>query len=190
MSVPPPPEPGGPLGKALRRREDRRLLLGQGRFLDDIAAPPGCLHAVFLRSPYPHARIGAIDAAAARAVPGVVAVLTGRELNALVAPLRMAPPIEGLLPMDMPVLPTEAARFVGDPVGLVLAESRLAAEDAAELVQVDWDPLPAVADIAQARAAAAKGGASDQFWVHGQPHGRCPTCSHRLVVARISTGRY
>ncbi len=155
MTVPPPPEPGGPLGKALRRREDRRLLMGQGRFLDDIAAPPGCLHAVFLRSPHPHARIAAIDTAEARAVPGVAAVLTGHDLGALVAPLRMAPPIEGLLPMDMPVLPTETARFVGDPVALVLAESRIAAEDAAELVQVEWDPLPAIANITQARRAAA-----------------------------------
>jgi carbon-monoxide dehydrogenase large subunit len=156
VSVPPPPEPGGLLGKALRRREDRRLLMGQGRFLDDIAAPPACLHAVFVRSPYPHARIGAIEGDAARAVPGVVAVLTGRELNAIVAPLRMAPPIEGLLPMEMPVLPVETARLVGDPVALVLAETRIAAEDAAELVQVDWDPLPAIANIAQAKAAAAR----------------------------------
>jgi carbon-monoxide dehydrogenase large subunit len=153
--APPPPAPGGLLGRALRRREDRRLLMGQGRFLDDIPAPPGCLHAVFVRSPHPHARIGAIDATAARALPGVAAVLTGTDLGRLVAPLRMAPPIEGLLPMEMPVLPVETARFVGDPVALVLAESRIAAEDAAELVEVAWDPLPAIADLAQARAAAA-----------------------------------
>jgi carbon-monoxide dehydrogenase large subunit len=137
------------------RREDRRLLMGQGRFLDDIAAPPGCLHAVFVRSPHPHARIDAIDSAAACALPGVVAVLTGRDLADLVAPLRMAPPIEGLLPMEMPVLPLQTARFVGDPVALALAESRVAAEDAAELVAVDWAPLPAIADIGQAKAAAA-----------------------------------
>lgn len=155
MTVPPPPGPGGPIGKALRRREDRRLLMGQGGFLDDIAAPPGCLHAAFVRSPHPHARIGAIDSAAARAVPGVVAVLGGEAFKGLVTPLRMAPPIEGLLPMEMPVLPVETARFVGDPVAVVLAETRVAAEDAAELVAVDWQPLPAVADIAQAGAAAA-----------------------------------
>ena len=155
MTVPPPPEPGGPLGKALRRREDRRLLMGQGRFLDDIAAPPGCLHAVFVRSPHPHARIVAIDTAEARAAAGVFAVLTGADLGVLVAPLRMAPPIEGLLPMDMPVLPTDIARFVGDPVALVLATSRIAAEDATELVQVEWGPLPAIANIEQAKQAAA-----------------------------------
>ena len=155
MSVPPPPEPGGLLGRTVARREDRRLLMGQGRFLDDIAPPPGCLHAAFVRSPHPHARIGAIDGDGARALPGVVAVLTGRDLADLVAPLRMAPPIEGLLPMEMPVLPLQTARFVGDPVALVLAESRVAAEDAAELVAVDWVPLPAIAGIDQAKAAAA-----------------------------------
>jgi len=88
-------------------------------------------------------------------MPGVVAVLTGADLAGLVAPLRMAPPIEGLLPMEMPVLPVETARFAGDPVALVLAETRLAAEDAAECVSIDWDPLPAIASIADAKAAAA-----------------------------------
>lgn len=155
MSVPEPPAPGGLLGRALPRREDRRLLLGRGGFVDDIADPPRCLHAVFVRSPHPHARIAGVDATAALALPGVAAVLTGRDLGALVAPLRMAPPIEGLLPMDMPVLPVEAARFVGDPVALVLAEQRSLAEDAAELVRVEWQPLPAIADLAQAKAAAA-----------------------------------
>jgi carbon-monoxide dehydrogenase large subunit len=155
VTVPPPPAAGGLLGRALRRREDRRLLIGRGRFLDDIAPPPGCLHAVFIRSPHPHAHIAAIETAAARAAPGVAAVLTGRDLGALVAPLRMAPPIEGLLPMEMPVLPVETARFVGDPVALVLADSARDAEDAAELVEIAWAPLPAIADIAQAKAAAA-----------------------------------
>ncbi len=155
MTVPPPPGPGGLIGRALRRREDRRLLLGRGGFVDDLPDPPRCLHAVFVRSPHPHAGIGGIDAAAALARPGVVAVLTGRDLAPHVAPLRMAPPIEGLLPMEMPVLPTEAARFVGDPVALVLAEARGAAEDAAELVEVAWQPLPAIADLEQAKAAAA-----------------------------------
>jgi carbon-monoxide dehydrogenase large subunit len=145
IEVPPPPAPGGPLGRPLRRREDGRLLRGQGRFLDDVAEPPGCLHAVFVRSPHPHAQVGGIDASAALALSGVVAVLTGRDLGALVAPLRMAPPIEGLLPMEMPVLPVQTARFVGDPVALVLAESRVTAEDAAELVLVDWKPMLAVA---------------------------------------------
>jgi carbon-monoxide dehydrogenase large subunit len=147
-----PPEAGGRLGRALRRREDRRLLTGTGRFLDDIPSPPGTLHAVFVRSPHAHARIGALDAAPARTIPGVVAVLTGGDLAAHVAPLRIAPPIDGLQPMEMPVLPTGTARFVGDPVALVLADSRAAAEDAAELVAPAWQPLPAVTSIAAAAA--------------------------------------
>lgn len=149
-AVPPPPGPGTPLGQALRRREDARLIQGEGGFLDDIPDPQGCLHAIFLRSPHAHARILRIDAEAARAQLGVVAVLTGADLAAHVAPLRMAPPIEGLHPMEMPVLPIEAARFVGDPVAMLLATSRRAAEDAAELVDIAWDPLPAIASIEDA----------------------------------------
>ncbi len=150
--VPPPPDPGSLLGQPLRRREDHRLLIGAGGFLDDLADPDRCLHAVFLRSPHAHARIRGIDTDAARALPGVAAVLTGVDLGALVAPLVMAPPIEGLQPMTMPVLPVEAARFVGDPVAVVLADTRTIAEDAAEMVAVDWDPLPAIASVGQARA--------------------------------------
>lgn len=142
----------GPLGAPLRRREDRRLLTGTGRFLDDLPDPPGTLHAVFIRSPHAHARIAGISTAEAVAAPGVAAVLTGADLARLVAPLRMAPPIEGLLPMEMPVLPADTVRMVGDPVALVLAESRSAAEDAAERVLVEWQPLPAVASIAAAQA--------------------------------------
>lgn len=148
--IPPPPPPGGPLGRPLRRREDARLVTGEGCFLDDIPTPPGCLHAIFIRSPHAHAAIGPIDSAAAMALPGVVAVLTGADLAAHVAPLRVAPPIEGLQPMEMPVLPIAAVRFVGDPVAMILAQDRRSAEDAAELVQVHWEPLPAIASMADA----------------------------------------
>ncbi len=148
--LPPLPEPGGPIGQSLRRREDRRLLTGEGTFTDDIPCPPRCLHAVFVRSPYAHARIGGIDPDQALAVPGVVAILTGADLAGCIAPLRMAPPIEGLHPMEMPVLPLAAARFVGDPVALVLAETPSAAQDAADLVEVAWNALPAIASIAAA----------------------------------------
>jgi carbon-monoxide dehydrogenase large subunit len=141
-----------PLGLRQRRREDARLLTGEGCFLDDVPLPPGCLHAIFIRSPHAHARILGIEAWAAQALPGVVAVLTGEDLARHVAPLRMAPPIEGLLPMEMPVLPTDTARFVGDPVALVLAETLAIAQDAAELVEVEWQVLPAITDMAKAAA--------------------------------------
>ena len=152
LPIPPPPRDGGPIGQPLRRREDRRLLAGEGLYADDIPSPPGCLHAVFLRSPHAHARILAIDPAAALALPGVAAVLTGRDLAPHVATQRMAPPIDGLRPMEMPVLPVEAARFVGDPVALVLAETPAQALDAAERVEIGWEALPAIASVGDAAA--------------------------------------
>ncbi|MGH7041817.1 MAG: xanthine dehydrogenase family protein molybdopterin-binding subunit [Acetobacteraceae bacterium] len=141
-----------PLGQALPRREDPRLLRGLGRFHDDIAAP-GALHATFVRSPHAAARIVAIDTALACTLPGVAAILTGADLARLATPLRLAPPIEGLRPVSIPPMPAEAVRMVGDPVAIVLAETRVAATEAAELVAVTWAPTPAVASIeAAARA--------------------------------------
>ena len=151
VSIPPPPE-GGPIGQSLRRHEDQRLLAGEGLFADDIPSPPLCLHAMFIRSPYAHARIVAIDAAAALALPGVAAVFTGKDLASHVTIQRMAPVIDGLQPMDMPVLPLDAARFVGDPVAVVLAETLMAATDAAELVDVTWEVLPAIGSVKDAAA--------------------------------------
>jgi aerobic carbon-monoxide dehydrogenase large subunit len=138
-----------PLGEKLPRKEDFRFLTGAGRYLDDIEIPRA-LHAAFVRSPHAHARLGAIDAAAARALPGVAAVVTAAEVNAWTAPLRMAPPIEGLQPVEFPALPADRVRFHGDPVACVVAADRYIAEDAAELVAVVYEPLPAVADIAAA----------------------------------------
>ncbi|MBI3514873.1 MAG: xanthine dehydrogenase family protein molybdopterin-binding subunit, partial [Proteobacteria bacterium] len=139
------------MGKPLLRKEDRRFLTGQGRYLDDIAIPRA-LHACFVRSPHAHARIRAIDVAAAVAAPGVVAVVTGAELGQWTTTLRMAPPIEGLRPMEMTALPRDKVRFQGDPVACVVAHDRYVAEDAAELVVVDYQPLPAVVDMTAALA--------------------------------------
>ncbi len=139
------------IGRDMLRREDRRLLTGRGRYLDDIASP-GALHACFVRSPYAHARIRGIDADAARAAEGVVAVVTGAELARWTLPQRVAPAIEGLLPVEFGALPVDKARFIGDPVACVVATDRYLAEDAAGLVEVDYDPLPAVASYAAALA--------------------------------------
>jgi carbon-monoxide dehydrogenase large subunit len=139
------------LGKPLLRKEDRRFLTGQGRYLDDIEIPRA-LHVAFVRSPHAHARLGAIDVATARAAPGVVAVVTGRELDQWTTRLRMAPPIDGLLPMEMSALPLDKVRFQGDPVACVVATDRYLAEDAAELVAVEYDALPAVTDMHAALA--------------------------------------
>ena len=142
------------IGQPLPRKEDRRLLTGQGRYLDDIELP-GALHAAFVRSPHAHARIRQVDAAAARTAPGVVAVVTGRELAEWTAGLRMAPPIAGLQPTEMTTLPVDKVRFHGDPVACVVARDRYLAEDAAELVEIDYEPLDAVAGIEVALAAGA-----------------------------------
>lgn len=143
------------VGRALPRKEDRRFLKGQGRYLDDVEIP-GALHVCFVRSPHAHARIGGIDAEAARALPGIVAVVTGRDLSDEITTLKMAPPIEGVRPTEIAPLPVDKVRFVGDPVACVVATDRYLAEDAAELVEVDYAPLPAIASMA---AAAAEGAA-------------------------------
>jgi len=137
------------IGAPLLRKEDRRLLTGHGRYVDDIEIP-GALHACFVRSPHPHARISSIDLEEANKSPGVVAIYTGKELAQWTLPLRMAPPIEGLLPVEMTTLPIDKVRFHGDPVACVIAQSRYLAEDAAERVQVVYEPLPAAANLAQA----------------------------------------
>jgi carbon-monoxide dehydrogenase large subunit len=134
------------IGRSLPRREDHRFLTGAGRYLDDIAVP-GALHAHFVRSPYAHARILAIDTEAAAQAPGVVRVVTGRDLAEWTTPLRMAPPIEGLHPVEMTTLPLDKVRFVGDPVACIVAADRYLAEDAAELVRVTYEELAPVPDM-------------------------------------------
>lgn len=142
------------IGRALPRKEDRRLLLGKGRFLDDIALA-GALNVCFVRSPHAHARIIGIDASEARALPGVVGVFTGVDVAAWTTPLRLAPPIDGLQPVEMTTLPIDKVRFQGDPVACVVAIDRYVAEDAIELVQVDYEPLDAVVDLDTALGAGA-----------------------------------
>ena len=142
------------IGKALLRREDYRFVTGQGRYLDDVVVP-GALHAHFVRSPHAHARIRSIDIEAARRAEGVVAVVGGRELAEWTTPSRMAPPIEGLRPVEFSTLPIDKVRFIGDPVLCIVARDRYLAEDAAELVNIDYDELDAVADLSHALAAGA-----------------------------------
>ena len=148
------------IGQAITRREDDRLLTGQGRFVDDIRRPDA-LHAMFVRSPYAHARIRSIDAAEAHAIEGVVAVLTGADLLAdgvKAFPANpMLKPAQGKPPTTAPFHPLalETVRFVGQPVAVVLAKSRAVAERAANAVMVDYEPLAAVASLDAALAPAA-----------------------------------
>jgi carbon-monoxide dehydrogenase large subunit len=136
-------------GARINRVEDARLLTGRGTYVDDISLP-GMLHACFVRSPFARAAIGAIDIDAALAVPGVHHVFTAADLNPDVKEQwhSMAGPLGPETPR--PPLAEGEARFVGDPVALVIADSRAIAEDAAELVDIDFDPLPAVVDYVTA----------------------------------------
>ncbi len=145
------------IGDAPKRREDLRFLTGHGRYLDDLAFD-GLTHAIVLRSPYAHARIDRIDTHAARAMPGVLAVLTAEDARADgLKPLRPSAEAntqtgEKFAFAPQPLLADGKVRYVGEPVALIVAESRDAALDAAELVAVDYAPLPAVTTAAAARA--------------------------------------
>ena len=138
--------PGSILGHSVRRREDPRLITGAGRYVDDFN-PEGCLHAAFVRSTLAHGELGAVDTSAAAAAPGVVAVLTGEDLQLPgVIAFPMVPPA-----LARPPLARERVRFVGEPVAIVIADSREAAVDAAQQVVVDLNPLPALVDPEAAR---------------------------------------
>jgi carbon-monoxide dehydrogenase large subunit len=154
---------GEGIGQPVRRREDLRLVTGRGSFTDDVSLP-GQVYAVMVRSPHAHARIRGIDTATAMAVPGVLAVLTGQDL--LADGLRPIPhkvwqqhpadlvPRErdGFSTFTAPhyALPADKVRFVGETVAVVIAETVAAAKDGAELVAIDYEILPAVADTWEA----------------------------------------
>ena len=140
------------IGRRMLRREDRPLLTGQAEFVDDLELE-GMLHIRFFRSPIAHGRIEALDLEAARAVPGVVAVLGPDDVP--VPPLH--PPIENpdAHSPPRPQLAKGVVRFVGEPMAVIVADSPYAAEDAAELIEATLDPLPAVVDPLAAADAAA-----------------------------------
>lgn len=140
------------IGASHLRKEDARLVTGRGRFIDDIQIP-NALHACFVRSPHAHALIQHINFKAALALEGVVGVYTGHELAQWTTRHRMAPNIDGLCPMEMDTLPIDRVRFQGDPVACVVANSRYVAEDAAAMVEVTYEALPAVTNMTQALTA-------------------------------------
>src|SRR5712691_4054010 len=139
------------IGAPLRRREDLRFLTGQARYVADLEVPR-MLHAAFLRSPHAHARLVGIDAASARSAPGVAACLTGEELHRHVRPLRAPSRMKDYRPTDFPALALGKVRHAGEAVAAVVAESRYAAEDALDLIEVEYAPLPAVAEAPAAMA--------------------------------------
>ena len=135
-------------GASVKRKEDPALLRGDGQFIDDIHLPE-MLHAAFVRSPYAHAKINRIDKTAALALPGVHAVLTYADLpeaarnNTL--PLLVPHPAIKLVKLPYALAKDETC-YAGEPVACVIADSRYIAEDATQLVEVDYEPLPAVND--------------------------------------------
>ncbi|MBN9425402.1 MAG: xanthine dehydrogenase family protein molybdopterin-binding subunit [Burkholderiales bacterium] len=149
-----------PIGQSLLRREDQRFLTGAGQYTDDIVLP-GQTYGYFLRSPHAHARIRSIDTTAARAAPGVVAIFTGSDIaESKIGGLPCGWLIHSKDGSPMkepphPIIVADKARYVGDQVALVVAESALQARDAAELIEVDYEVLPAVADTARADKALA-----------------------------------
>jgi aerobic carbon-monoxide dehydrogenase large subunit len=131
------------IGRSMRRVEDPRLIKGLGTYTDDVRLP-GLLHAMLVRSPHAHARVVKIDTAAAAAIPGVVAVLTGADVNAACGLVPCAASIPDLKAPKHTVLAGERVYFVGHPVAVVVATDAYVARDAVEAIDVEYDPLPVV----------------------------------------------
>jgi 2-furoyl-CoA dehydrogenase large subunit len=176
----------GWVGQSIERVEDAALLTGRGRYIDDLAVPPGTLHAAVLRSPHAHARIGAIRADAARAMAGVTAVITAAEVTRLSAPL-----LAGVkAPIQCWPIAVERVRYVGEPVAVVVAADRYIAEDALDLIEVEYQPLAAVMrprdalDPASAVLHEGLGGnvASDRAFRYGDPEKAFAAAAHRIAV--------
>tara|TARA_R110002126_G_scaffold59416_7_gene155743 strand:+ start:425 stop:2788 length:2364 start_codon:yes stop_codon:yes gene_type:complete len=147
------------IGQPVTRSEDPKLLRGEGNYTDDVNLD-GQAYGVMVRSPYAHGTLNGIDTAEASAVPGVISILTGADLDAAgLGTMKCGLPLKGrdgspINYVPRPALATDKVRYVGDPVAIVIAETATQARDAAELVELDIDPLPAVTD---ARAAAEAG---------------------------------
>jgi carbon-monoxide dehydrogenase large subunit len=142
-------------GASVRRREDPRFLRGEARYVDDVRLP-GLLHAAFVRSPYAHARLAAVRTGAAARMPGIVRVFTFADLARWMKPLPLfgavPPGLAARIPMDLRQPPQFAlvrdrARHVGEIVAMVVGDSRYRAEDAADRVEIEWEPLPAAVDM-------------------------------------------
>ena len=143
--------PNSYIGRSVPRPNAPRLAEGRGAFVDDIELGRRAGHAAFVRSPHAHARIRSIDSAAAKAAPGVIAVVTAPELAEIHDPwVGVLTHLEGLKSAPQYALPLDTATWQGEAVAAVVAESRAKAEDAAELVAIDWEVLPAVTDAATA----------------------------------------
>jgi 2-furoyl-CoA dehydrogenase large subunit len=177
----------GWIGQSVERIEDLTLLAGRGRFIDDIAVRPETLHAAILRSPHPHAEIRAIRIDAARHAKGVAAVLTGADVKALSASL-----VVGVkAPIECWPIAIDRVRYAGEPVAVVVATNRYLAEDALELIEVDYEVLPAIVDPFDALDAKfvriheglGSNIASDRSFRYGDPERAFAQAAHRVSVS-------
>jgi len=172
----------GWVGQSLERVEDAALLTGRGGYADDLGVKPGTLHAAVVRSPHAHARLKRVATQAAVAMPGVRAVLTGEEVRRWSAPF-----VVGVKqPMEHWCLAVDRVRYVGEPVAIVVAEDRYRAEDALEVVEVEYDPLPAAVDAEAAaqgapllHEAVGSNVVSDRSFVYGEPDEAFARAPHR-----------
>src|SRR5579872_1063415 len=174
------------VGRSIPRFEDAALLTGRGRFIDDLGTRPGTLEAAILRSPHAHAEIEAIDCAAARAADGVAAVLTGDDVKALTASL-----VVGVkAPLECWPIAVDRVRYVGEPVAVVVAADRYRAEDALDLIEVRYRPLPAVVDPVAAtdpgapvlHAAVGSNVIGERTFRYGDPERAFAQAVHRIRV--------
>lgn len=131
------------LGQSVPRFEDGRLMNGQGQYIADVMPVPGIQHVAILRSPHAHARIRRIDTSRVTSMPGVTGVITGRDLLTVLAPFPVGVP----RPVAYYPIAIDKVRYVGEPVAVVVANTRYVAEDALDLIEVDYEPLPVVSDI-------------------------------------------
>jgi len=184
----PPPEKY--LGRSLERLEDEAILTGRGRYCDDLAVKPGTLYAAVVRSPHAHAELKAIDAKAALAAPGVRAVLTGADVKAWSRPF-----VVGVkAPMEHFSLALDRVRYVGEPVAVIVAESRALAEDALDLIKVEYLALTPVTEIETALSEDApllhpdvgSNIVSDRSFRYGDPETAFAQAPHRISL----TARY
>src|SRR5215210_5022632 len=134
------------VGQSSKRVEDQRLLTGKGRFVDDLEPVANIAHAAILRSTQAHAKIVSIDTSEAKEAPGVLGVLTGEDVQELSKPF----PLAVNVPVNYYSMAVDRVRYVGEPVAVVVAENRYVAEDAAELIQVEYESLTVVLDPEEA----------------------------------------
>jgi 2-furoyl-CoA dehydrogenase large subunit len=174
------------VGRSLPRVEDAALLTGRGRYIDDLGVRPGTLHAAILRSPHAHAEIAGVDVAEALAASGVAAVLTGDDIKRLTSSM-----VVGVkAPLECWPIATDRVRYVGEPVAIVVARDRYLAEDALDLIEVEYKPLPAIVDPVRALAEDAPtlhpslGGnlASERSFRYGDPDHAFAGAPHHIAI--------